>query len=63
MRGRGKTMDEARLHEFLGKMVNDLGAAASAALVITGDKLGLYKTLASEGPLSSEERDDRALRP
>jgi SAM-dependent methyltransferase len=48
-------MDEARLQEFLGKMVGDLGAAASAALIITGDKLGLYKALAKDGPLSAEE--------
>jgi SAM-dependent methyltransferase len=48
-------MDEGKLHEFLGKMVADLGAAASAALVLTGDKLGLYRTLAAEGPLTSEE--------
>ena len=48
-------MDEAKLNEFLGKMVGDMGAAVSAALVITGDKLGLYKALAKDGPLSSEE--------
>ena len=48
-------LNEAKLHEFLGKMVQDLGAAASTALVLTGDKLGLYKTLAAEGPMSSDE--------
>ena len=48
-------INEARMNEFLGKMINDLGAAASASLVLTGDKLGLYKTLAFEGPLNSEE--------
>jgi 2-polyprenyl-3-methyl-5-hydroxy-6-metoxy-1,4-benzoquinol methylase len=48
-------MDEAKLEEFLGKMVGDMGAAVSAALVLTGDKLGLYKALASDGPLTSEE--------
>ncbi len=48
-------MDEAKLNEFLGKMVGDMGAAVSAALVLTGDKLGLYKALASDGPMTSEE--------
>jgi SAM-dependent methyltransferase len=48
-------MDEAKLNEFLGKMVGDMGAAVSAALVLTGDKLGLYKALAKKGPLTSEE--------
>jgi SAM-dependent methyltransferase len=36
-------------------MVGDLGAAVSAATVLIGDRLGLYKTLAAEGPMSSEE--------
>lgn len=46
-------LDEAKLHEFLGKMVGDLGAAANSALVLIGDKLGLYKAIAETGPLSS----------
>ena len=47
-------MDEAKLNEFLGKKVGDMVAAVSAALVLTGDKLGLYKALAKDGPLTSE---------
>lgn len=47
-------MDEAKLQAFLGKAVNDLGAAVSAALVLIGDELGLYKALAAE-PLTSQE--------
>jgi SAM-dependent methyltransferase len=38
--------------EFLGKLVGDLGAAMSAALVGVGDKLGLYKGLAGAGGLT-----------
>jgi len=38
--------------EFLGKLVGDLGAAISAALVGIGDKLGLYKALAGTGGLT-----------
>lgn len=52
-------LDEAKLHEFLGKMVCDLGAGVSAALVVIGDKLDLYKTLAGEGPLNSKELAER----
>jgi 2-polyprenyl-3-methyl-5-hydroxy-6-metoxy-1,4-benzoquinol methylase len=48
-------LNEDRLNELLGKMVNELGAAANGALILLGDKLNLYKTLAKEGPLSSEE--------
>ena len=52
-------LNEEKLHGFLGKMVNDLGAAASAALVLTGDKLGLYKTLVEEDPLTSAALAER----
>lgn len=48
-------LDEAKLHEFLMKMVSDLGAAANAALVITGDRLGLYRALAEHGPVTPQE--------
>jgi len=40
------SVDEAKLNAFVGKMVGDLGAAMSAALVIVGDRLGLYKHMA-----------------
>jgi 2-polyprenyl-3-methyl-5-hydroxy-6-metoxy-1,4-benzoquinol methylase len=36
-------------------MVGDLGAAANAPLMLLGDKLGLYRTLAEAGPLSSDD--------
>ncbi|MBV8063452.1 MAG: methyltransferase domain-containing protein [Nevskia sp.] len=39
-------IDEARLNQFLGKAVGDLGAAISATLMLVGDRLGLYKELA-----------------
>jgi ubiquinone/menaquinone biosynthesis C-methylase UbiE len=44
-------IDEAKLNELLGRMVGDLGAAATVALVRLGDSLGLYKALA-KGPLT-----------
>ncbi|MDY6808476.1 MAG: class I SAM-dependent methyltransferase [Actinomycetota bacterium] len=40
------TVTEDRLNAFLGKAIGDLGASASAVLVLIGDELGLYKTLA-----------------
>lgn len=48
-------VDEARLQEFMGKMIVELGAATGAALVIIGDRLGLYKAIADKGPLTSAE--------
>jgi SAM-dependent methyltransferase len=47
------------MHELLNKMVGDMGAAAVAPLVILGDKLGLYRALASNGPLSTEDLADK----
>jgi len=44
-----------KLNEFLGKAVVDFGAAFHTALVRVGDKLGLYKTLAANGPQTSAE--------
>src|SRR5258706_10796443 len=44
-----------RLNTFIGKMLGDVGAAMGASLMLIGDKLGLYKTLAAKGPMSSAE--------
>jgi len=43
------------LDEFLGKLVGDLGASCSAALVGIGDKLGLFKALAAGGAVTPAE--------
>lgn len=50
---------EDRLNAFVGKMVGDMAAAMSGALVITGAKLGLYKAL-DQGPATSEDLAGRA---
>src|ERR1700710_1363467 len=44
-----------RLYAFMGKMRGDFGAAANAALIKVGDRLGLYKVLAAQGPMTSEQ--------
>lgn len=44
--------DEAKLQEFVMKMLGDLGAAAGAGLVLLGDRLGLYTAMAGAGPLT-----------
>jgi 2-polyprenyl-3-methyl-5-hydroxy-6-metoxy-1,4-benzoquinol methylase len=41
-------VSEVKLNEFLDKAVGDLGAAASAVLVLIGDELGLYSRLAGQ---------------
>jgi SAM-dependent methyltransferase len=46
-----QTINETKLQEFMGKMVGDLGAALGSSLVLIGTKLGLYTTLAENGPM------------
>jgi len=48
-------LDHAKVEEFLGKLVQDVGATFHAALVLIGDKLGLYRAMAAAGPLTPEE--------
>src|SRR5271167_298635 len=48
-------VDGNKLQELIGKMLGDAGAAMGAALVLLGDKFGLYKTLAAAGPLTPAE--------
>lgn len=52
-------IDEQALHELLGRVVVDFGAASIAPLVLIGDRLGLYRALASHGPLTSTELAER----
>jgi SAM-dependent methyltransferase len=52
-------IDEERLNALLGQAVVEFGAAVNAALVTIGDRLGLYRTLADEGPLTPAELAER----
>ncbi len=60
-------LDMNKLNAFIGQFVTDLGAAVHSGMVVIGEKLGLYKTLA-EGPATSAElaakshTDERYLR-
>ena len=54
--GAGKSsLNPDALNQLLGQMVNDLGAAVNGALVVLGDGLGIYTTLADIGPATSRE--------
>jgi len=50
-----QTIDQARLDEFLGRFVGDLGAALSAALVVIGDRLGLYRAMGDGDPVRPDD--------
>src|SRR5882724_4473058 len=44
-----------KLNAFLGHALNDMGAAFQTALIILGERLGLYKAMAGAGPLTAAE--------
>ena len=48
-------VDQEKLNQFLGKMVGELGAGLNSALVLIGEKLGLYKAMAGAGPMSAAD--------
>jgi 2-polyprenyl-3-methyl-5-hydroxy-6-metoxy-1,4-benzoquinol methylase len=48
------TIDQRKLEEFMGHALGDIGSGISAALVMIGDKLGLYRALAA-GPATPAE--------
>src|SRR5271169_4582920 len=60
-------LDMDKLNAFIGRFVTDLGAAVHTGMVVIGEKLGLYKALAS-GPVTAAElaaktrTDERYLR-
>src|ERR1700723_696582 len=48
-------VDETKLNTFIGKILGDLGGVFSAPLVRMGEKLGLYKALKEQGPVTPAE--------
>ena len=49
------TIDETKLNEFVNKAVGDIAATLSSALVVIGDRLGLWKAMAKDGPVTPAE--------
>jgi SAM-dependent methyltransferase len=56
---RAREIDPAKLEAFVGKVVNELGATASALLVRIGDELGLYRAMADGEPVTPAELSRR----
>ena len=52
-------LDEEKLMQFVFRAVDEVGATLNAALVVMGDKLGLYRAMAGAGPLTPEELASR----
>src|ERR1700693_5037886 len=48
-------LDPAKLEAFVFRAVDEVGATLNTALVVMGDRLGLYRAMAGAGPLTSAE--------
>jgi 2-polyprenyl-3-methyl-5-hydroxy-6-metoxy-1,4-benzoquinol methylase len=48
-------IDEQKLNEFLGKAVIDMGGGFATALILLGEKLGLYKAMMGAGAITPAE--------
>jgi hypothetical protein len=47
--------DMQKLDALVGRLVGDVGAAMSGALVVLGDKVGLFKAMADGTPMSVQD--------
>jgi len=52
-------IDVDKLMAFVFRAVEEVGATLNTALVVMGDRLGLYRALADAGPLTSQELAQR----
>lgn len=52
---RQKPLDQAKTEEFVGKVLGDTSATLTTILASLGDRLGLFKDLASNGSATSEQ--------
>ena len=62
-------INEAKLHQVVGRALDDVAALSSSALVLIGGQLGLYDALGRIGPATPQEladatgTDERYIRP
>ena len=54
-----RPLDLQKLEQFVFRAVDEVGATLNTALVVMGDRLGLYRALAGAGPLTPAELADR----
>lgn len=53
-------IDEQRAEAFVGKAMGDLSATLTVLMATIGDRLGLFTTLAEQGPATSDQLAERA---
>ena len=50
-----RPVDQAAFEQLLGQVISDVGAAVTVPLVLLGDRLGLFASLAAGGPVTATE--------
>ena len=55
-----QTIDQAKADAFVGKVLADTAGLAVTVMSSIGDRLGLFKNQAQQGPATSEELAKRA---
>lgn len=53
-------LDQAKVEQFVGRVLSDTSATLTTLLAAVGDRLGLFKELAANGPATSEALASRA---
>jgi 2-polyprenyl-3-methyl-5-hydroxy-6-metoxy-1,4-benzoquinol methylase len=53
------SINEEKMNQLLGRFLDDFGAVFHGAMVVIGDKLGLYKAMAEAGPVTPKELAER----
>ncbi|MEU4691567.1 class I SAM-dependent methyltransferase [Actinoplanes sp. NPDC023714] len=53
------TVDEARVEAFAGQLITDFAGAATSAMTVLGDRLGLYRTMTGIGPITASALAER----
>lgn len=48
-------IDEARAEAFVGRLITDFAGAASTAMTVLGDRLGLFRAMTGAGPVTAAE--------
>jgi protein-L-isoaspartate O-methyltransferase len=48
-------IDEAKAEAFVGQLITDLAGAASTAMTVIGDRLGLYRAMTGAGPMTADK--------
>ena len=53
------TIDQNKTLQFMNKAIGDIAGSSTAMLVIIGERLGLYRTMAQANPVSVKELADK----